>query len=30
VIGQLAPDGMLACLLADLPPSKRIDFLAEP
>jgi hypothetical protein len=30
VIGQLAPDGMLACLLADLPPGKRIDFLAEP
>ncbi len=28
VIGQLSPDGMLACLLADLPDNKPITFLS--
>jgi REP element-mobilizing transposase RayT len=29
VIGQLAPDGMLACLLADLPESKPVQILSK-
>lgn len=28
VIGQFSPDGMLACLLADLPDNKQITFLS--
>jgi putative transposase len=30
VIGRLSPDGMLACLLADLPRDIPIRFLGEP
>ncbi len=29
IIGQLSPDGMLACLLADLPNNKPITFLSN-
>jgi putative transposase len=29
VIGQLSPDGMLACLLADMPDNKPITFLSD-
>lgn len=29
VVGQLAPDGMLACLLADLPLDRHVHFLQE-
>jgi len=29
VIGQLSPDGMLACLLSDLPCNTRLTFIQE-